>query len=78
MIMGSGKYPANVAKALTEVVSVYPIGVKVKLSNNEEAIVIKNNIGLPLRPLIKVGYHEVDLATDTNYRNVTILRVIED
>lgn len=78
MIMGSGKYPQSIAKALTEVVSAYPIGVKVKLSNNEKAIIIKNNIGLPLRPLIKIGYHEVDLSSDTDYRNVTILRVIDD
>lgn len=78
MIMGSNKYPVDITKALTEVVAAFPIGVKVMLSNNETAIVLKNTVSYPLRPEILVGYHRINLARDDNYRNVTITRTIEE
>ena len=78
MLMGSGKYPIEIVKALCEVVSAYPVGVKVELSNNETGIVLSNNVGLPMRPVLLVGFRNVDMVRNDNYRNVVITRTIKE
>ena len=65
----------EVIKALTQVVSAYPVGTKVKLSNGESGLVISNNMSLPLRPNVSIGYKKTNLALDDEYRNVTIQEV---
>ena len=74
--MGSNLYQVEVIKALTEVVSVYPVGTKIRLSNGQEGLVESNNMSLPLRPNIVIGYKRVNLASDEEYRNVTVQEVI--
>ena len=74
--MGSNLYQVEVIKALTEVVSVYPVGTKTRLSNGQEGLVESNNMSLPLRPNIVIGYKRVNLASDEEYRNVTVQEVI--
>lgn len=76
LIMGGAKYPVNVVRALTEVVSAYPIGMRVRLSNQDEAVILTNNIGLPMRPNVMIGFHHVDLAKDPEYLSVTITETI--
>lgn len=71
--MGSNLYPVEIIRALVDVISAYPIGTKIKLSNGEEALVIENNFKLPLRPVITIGLDTINLASDENYRNVTII-----
>ena len=77
-LYGSGIFDATCIKILLKVVAPYPVGVKVKLSNNDEAIVIKNDSSLPLRPVIAVGRNYINLAHDSNYQNITIVGTIED
>ena len=75
-LMGSNLYQVEVIKALTEVVSVYPVGTKTRLSNGQEGLVESNNMSLPLRPNIVIGYKRFNLASDEEYRNVTVQEVI--
>lgn len=74
-LMGSNYYQVEVIKALTQIVSAYPVGTKVKLSNGESGLVISNNMSLPLRPNVSIGYKKINLASDDEYRNVTIQEV---
>lgn len=76
MIMGSNLYPVEIIRALVDVISAYPVGTKIKLSNGEEALVIENNFKLPLRPVIMIGFTTINLADNENYRNVTVMRSI--
>lgn len=77
MIMGSNLYPIEIIKALTEVIASYPLGTKVKLSNGEEGLILKNNLDFTLRPYVMIGFNTINLAKDEKYRNVTILRNID-
>ena len=65
-------------KVLLKVVAPYPVGAKVKLSNDATAIVIKNDSSLPLRPVIAIGHNYINLANDAGYQNITITATIED
>lgn len=78
MIMaGSGTmFAPEVVAAFVNRFPVYPLGITVKLSNGEKAI-IANNTHSTLRPLVRV-FNEfddrlVDLFDDKNYLNVTIV-----
>ncbi|WP_039658416.1 HD-GYP domain-containing protein [Clostridium tyrobutyricum] len=62
--------------------AIYPLGCHVKLSNNEDGYVIKQNQGFPDRPIVRVipkdtgnisCFHEIDLLYNTN---VVILKII--
>ena len=77
-LYGSGIFDATCIKILLKVVAPYPVGVKVKLSNNDEAIVIKNDSSLPLRPVIAVNRNYINLAHDPQYQSITIVGTIED
>lgn len=75
-LMGAGLFPADITRALMNVVASYNVGEKVKLSNDLEAIVIGNTVGNPLRPEVVVGYHRVNLASDKDYMSITIKEVL--
>ena len=77
-LYGSGIFDTTCIKILLKVVAPYPVGVKVKLSNNTKAIVIKNDSSLPLRPVIAVGRDYINLANNPQYQNITITGTIED
>ena len=77
-LYGSGIFDATCIKVLLKVVAPYPVGVKVKLSNNAIGIVIKNNTSLPLRPTIAIGREYINLAYNGQYHNITITETIED
>lgn len=77
-LYGNGIFDPACIKVLLKVVAPYPVGTKVKLSNNAEAIVIKNDSSLPLRPVIAVGHTYINLAHDPGYQNITITATIED
>ena len=72
-LYGDGRFDKECVRALSNFVSPYPIGTKVKLSNGKEGVVIKNKSGQPLRPMILCGRAEVlNLADDTKWLNVVI------
>ena len=54
-----GLYNYEIAAIFLKFVPIYPIGTIVKLSNGEEAIVIKNNEGYPLTPIVKTKTEKV-------------------
>lgn len=47
-------FDSKVVKVFVERIAAYPIGTSVTLSNGVEALVIDNNYGAPLRPVLKV------------------------
>lgn len=60
-------YNYNIATTFLRFIPIYPIGTIVKLSNGEVAIVVKNNEGYPLMPIIKLKTGEqVDLTQILN------------
>ena len=77
-LYGNGIFDPTCIKILLKVVAPYPVGAKVRLSNNAEAIVIKNDSSLPLRPVIAIGRNYVNLANNASYQNITITGTIED
>ncbi len=50
----------------------YGTGVKVRLSNGEEGLVLKNIQGFPLRPYVLVGRQLYDLAHDPEKLGILI------
>jgi len=62
-----------------KIVAAYPAGTIVSLSNEQTAIVVKNNEQNTLRPIIRILYQDgtcsknIDLLTDKKYLNVTIV-----
>ena len=77
-LYGNGIFDPACIKVLLKVVAPYPVGAKVKLSNNAEAIVIKNDSSLPLRPVIAIGHNYINLANNAGYQNITITGTIEN
>lgn len=47
-------YDRNVAEKILKTVAAYPVGTKVVLSDNSKGIVIKQNSGLPERPIVRI------------------------
>ena len=66
----------NCLKALLQIVVPYPVGTRVYLSNTQQGVVVKNNVGMPLRPILIVNKELVYLNQDERYRNVTICNII--
>ncbi len=67
----------NCLRALLQVVMPYPVGSRVYLSNAQQGIVVKNNVGMPLRPVLIINKELVYLNKDERYRNVTICNIIK-
>ena len=64
-------------KALFQIVAPYTVGTKVKLSNGDEALVVKNSSLQPLRPVVLVDKDVIKLDSDSHYLNVTITEIIK-
>ncbi len=77
-LYGNSIFDPACIKILLRAVAPYPVGAKVKLSNNAEAIVIKNDSSLPLRPVIAIGHNYINLANNAGYHNITITGTIDD
>lgn len=54
IMMKDKKFDAAVLKTFLGVMSVFPVGTIVKLSDGTYALVVKPNVGLPLQPVVKV------------------------
>ncbi len=75
MFTMSSKFDFEIFKAFLDIINAYPNGTEILLSNNEKAVVIKQNKSYPLRPVIKIMDTDevVDLATDSHYLSVVIV-----
>jgi len=75
----SPEFDQESVRALLNIVAPYPVGTNVVLSNNENALVIKNKIGFPLRPVVMIksgnGRRFVDMVNDEAYRSVVVTGV---
>lgn len=69
-------FDRTVVKALVYNFPLYPIGLTLRLSNGEEAIVYSNEIN-SMRPVIRtMDGRLVDLSTDSEYRSITIYGIV--
>lgn len=83
-IMGNAGrlFDFNLANAFSRCIIPYPAGTHVLLSNNQKAVVLKNNRSYPLRPVIRLfKYGKID-TSDAGYinmfetQNLTITKII--
>ena len=66
-------FDLNVVITFLKYIAVYPIGTKVVLSTGQEAQVIKQNIGVPLRPVVALDKNNViDLCNDQDSLSIVI------
>lgn len=76
------KFDPEIVNALMKKIAPYPIGTCVKLSSEDTAIVVKNNEGASLRPVVKlISKHKapetyIDLANDREALQVTITDIV--
>jgi len=73
----------EVVKSFVDTFAIYPLGCRVRLSNGIEGYVVKQNVSLPARPIIRVIYdkdskerippYEIDLIS---YLNVVVESII--
>ena len=76
-LSGQSDLDTNCLRVLFQVVAPYPVGTKVRLSNDMEGVVVKNFSQFPLRPAVIAGRDVVLLHKDPTYRNTTIKEVIK-
>ena len=62
MARGGEYFEMNILNKFLSVIAAYPVGFHVFLSNGESGLVIANNPGLTLRPVVRVLYTGEDLA----------------
>lgn len=80
---GSGSmFDPEIVLAFTYKIASYPLGTAVRLSNGEVGIVVKNYEEFNTRPKVKiiknnVVSHYIDLKSDYNARNITIIGIAE-
>lgn len=75
ILSGSGSmFDRNMIMDFKNTFAIYPLGCHVKLSNNEDGYVIRQNKGFPDRPIVRIfngfneksrEYHETDLLQNT-------------
>lgn len=80
-------FDSRIVKVFVDHVAAYPIGTSVKLSNSREALVIDNNLGAPLRPILKVYTDEygnfleneyvLDLGNMNITKSITIVELVK-
>ncbi len=51
-----GAFNSQIIKVLIERIGIFPIGISVRLNTKEVGVVIKENIHLPLRPVVSITY----------------------
>lgn len=84
MANNGSMFDPEMARVFIDNITPYNLGSIIQLSNGYKAIVVSNNKGLPLRPIIRVieeegnriTPYEVDLKNDTYYLDVVIEKEI--
>jgi HD-GYP domain-containing protein (c-di-GMP phosphodiesterase class II) len=86
MANSGSMFDSEIVEIFIKKIAAYPVGMSVKLSNNMEALVVNNNVGAPLRPIVKVhiennqneDYFKIlDLSDMTKYKNITIVDIVQ-
>ncbi len=55
LLKGKGtKYDGNILRTLVLIMSLYPVGTYVKLTNNSKGVVLKTNLATPKNPILKL------------------------
>ncbi len=62
MMGDSAKYDRELLTIFISIFAFYPIGMEVNLSDGSTGIIVGTHIGLPFRPIVKVGDEIVDLS----------------
>ncbi len=71
LLKGKGtKYDENILRTLVFIMSLYPVGTFVQLTNNAKAIVIKTNLATPKHPILKLLLDENNIP----YTNKPVLQ----
>ena len=78
MLNGKEEYDVEYRVALTKVVMPYTVGARILLSNGRTGLVLKNNCGLPLRPVVNIDNNVIDLANDYEARTLVVRGIVED
>lgn len=73
-LCGSSKYDTDFVRSFIKIAAPYPVGSKVMLSNGLTGVVIRNNVSVPLRPIIATHSGVMDLADTTKYTNLTVVK----
>lgn len=78
MAMNGSEFDPMLVDIFLKWVAAYPVGCSVELSDGRTAVVTHNYPGFALRPKIRVedSGEEIDLKTDCDARNITIIRLI--
>ncbi|MBQ2823876.1 MAG: HD-GYP domain-containing protein [Oscillospiraceae bacterium] len=73
-------FDEQIIRAFLRKVAPFPVGAKVKLSNGENATVLKNYPDAPLRPMVSVTDSAkcYNLYMDTTYHNIVITGLLEN
>ena len=75
MFTMSNKFDIDYFRTFLSVINIYPNGSKIKLSNGQTGIVLRQNKSYPLRPVIKITSIQtiVDLSINTEYLSTVIV-----
>ena len=76
-LLGCKYYDAECVIAMNKFVVPFGVGLKVKLSNGQLGLVLKNNASFPLRPYILNERDMNNMAKDKKYMNVVIENLTE-
>jgi len=85
MANGNTSFDMELLKTFTRIVSPFPKGIEVELSNGQRGLVMESQKDLSLRPTLKIIKNSdgqviepkiVHLSSDLHYRNVTITEVL--
>ena len=78
MAMCGSEFDPELVEIFLKWVAVYPVGCEVELSDKRHAIVAKNFANFILRPVVKImdTGEQINLNTDRNARNITIIRLV--
>lgn len=80
MLAGSGSlFDENIISMFQDYFYIYPIGIKVRLSDNSEGFIIRNNKGFPDKPIIRIFSDEYGQTTSPYEVNlIEILNICID
>lgn len=86
MANSGSMFDGDLVKIFVNKIAAYPVGMSVVLSNKAEGLVINNNEGAPLRPIIRMYRNEkgdlleepyiIDLSDMATTKNITIIAIV--
>lgn len=86
MANSNSMFDTKIVNIFVNRIAAYPIGLSIKLSNNKHALVVDNNVGAPLRPIVKIFAdskgnkitpYKLDMSDMKKTKNITIIGIIK-